>query len=115
MFLPGRNSAGQRRSQRSRIHLSPASSEKFTQVSHLKREKLLQVVYDNGKLTDETPSLAKIHEYLKTRAALLPSEHKRFIKAHIYKVGISKNLYNLRCELMKKVDSKLCQTEIKPN
>lgn len=93
----------------------PHHPEKFTQVSHLKREKLLQVVYENGKLTDEQPSLAEIHEYLMARAALLPSEHKRFIKAHIYKVGISKNLYNLRCELMKKVDSKLCQTEIKPN
>jgi nicotinate phosphoribosyltransferase len=93
----------------------PHHPEKYTRVSHLKKEKLLHLVYEDGQPTEKQPSLTEIHNYLMSRSALLPSEHKRFIKAHIYKVGISKNLYNLRCELMKKVNSKLCQTEIKPN
>ena len=45
------------------------------------------------------PSLKDITAYAKERLMLLPPEYKRFENPHIYKVGISENLLQLRNEL----------------
>lgn len=80
----------------------PTQPDKKTQVCKLKREQLLQPVYENGEFCHPMPSPAACHEYLTLRAAQLPEEHKRFIMPHIFKVGISEKLLNLRNELVAK-------------
>jgi nicotinate phosphoribosyltransferase len=80
----------------------PTQPDKKTQVCKLKREQLLQPVYENGEFCHPMPSPAECHEYLTMRAAQLPEEHKRFIMPHIFKVGISEKLLNLRNDLVKR-------------
>lgn len=50
-------------------------------------------------------------EYAKKRLKQLPKEHKRFVNPHIYKVGISKKLLDLRDSLIK--DYKKNNNELK--
>lgn len=80
----------------------PTQPDKKTRVCKLHKEQLLQPVYQDGALLHAMPSPAECHEYLVHRAQQLPEEHKRFIMPHIYKVGISSGLLNLRNELILK-------------
>jgi len=82
---------------------NPIHPNKFTMVSGLTREDLHTKVYENQTITGPLPSPQMCHEYLLSRAALLPAEHKRFIMPHIYKVGSSKNLLDLREQMLKKI------------
>lgn len=77
--------------------------DKWTSVTGLKRELLHQKVYEDNTITHSLPDPMQSQEYLFSRAALLPAEHKRFIMPHIYKVGISKELLILRDQLKKKI------------
>jgi nicotinate phosphoribosyltransferase len=79
----------------------PNFPEKSTRVTGLAFESLLVPVMRNGEglLQEKTP--VAIHQYLKTRIAMLPVEHQRFIRPHIYKTGISVRLLELRNKLMK--------------
>jgi nicotinate phosphoribosyltransferase len=81
----------------------PIYPERTTNIAHLQKEPLLNKVIKNGELVAEENSLAEIHQYLLTRSALLPEEHKRFISPHIYKVGISEKLMKTRNALAKRL------------
>ena len=78
----------------------PTQSDKKTQVCQLRREQLLHPVYENESLLQPLPSPVECHQYLTARASQLPEEHKRFIMPHIFKVGISEKLLNLRNDLV---------------
>ena len=80
----------------------PFYPEKLTPVSHLRCENLLSEVVADGQVLPVSRDLVNIHHYLLTRATSLPAEHKRFFSPHIYKVGISQKLMNLRNELSEK-------------
>ena len=82
----------------------PVHPEKFTGLYKLKYEKLLNKVFDNGNVIHQQKSLSDIHNYLINRANKLPDEHKRFISPHIYKVGISKKLMEIRNKLKNKLE-----------
>jgi nicotinate phosphoribosyltransferase len=77
--------------------------ERKTIISELKKEPLIHTVIKNGEIISDTHSLEEIHQYLLTRASLLPDEHKRFISPHIYKVGISEKLMETRNTLAKQL------------
>ncbi|MEK7720236.1 MAG: nicotinate phosphoribosyltransferase [Bacteroidota bacterium] len=81
---------------------NPVQPDKKTAIAHLKREQLLQLVYENGSPVHPMPTPSECHQYLTKRAELLPEEHKRFVMPHIFKVGISANLLELRNDLMQK-------------
>ncbi len=81
----------------------PVHPEKKTKISHLQKEPLLQTVVKNGEVVSEQKNTGEIHKYLMNRAALLPEEHKRFISPHIYKVGISEKLMEIRNKLAKQL------------
>ncbi len=85
---------------------NPILPDKCTTVSGLIRENLHTKVYENQTITSPLPSPQQSHDYLMSRAALLPAEHKRFIMPHIYKVGSSKALLDLREQLRKKIGGK---------
>ncbi len=82
-----------------------AYPDKWTRVAGLKKECLSTKVFDQVLTNSFMPSAIECNEYLMSRVALLPSEHKRFIMPHIYKVGVSKNLLNLRDNLKNKISN----------
>ncbi|TKG96064.1 nicotinate phosphoribosyltransferase [Puteibacter caeruleilacunae] len=85
----------------------PHESGKFTKVSDLHGENLHSKVFENGTILASSKTLTEIHQYLQSRAALLPEEVKRFTNPHIYKVGISEELLNLRNSIRNELRSKL--------
>lgn len=56
----------------------------------------LHKVMENGQRLFENQSLAILADHCSTQIAQLPAEYKRFQNSHIYKVGISKPLKELR-------------------
>lgn len=77
----------------------PADPDKWLSLSGLKQEKLLHRVMSEGKIVETLPSLEQISEYCQSRLARLAPEHKRFQNPHLYKVGISTRLRDLRNEM----------------
>jgi len=84
----------------------PVEFNKCANVKGLKKEELLSKVYEDGKQKKKKESVYEISQYVKQRLELLPDEHKRFENPHIYKVGISKKLLNLKTELIKNLKNK---------
>lgn len=85
----------------------PTQPDKKTYVKDLVREPLLQVVFEKSKATILLPTPMESHQYLAERILKLPDEHKRFIMPHLYKVGISESLLNLRNELIGKYNRRI--------
>ena len=85
---------------------NPVHRDKCTSVAGLTRENLHHKVYTNNSIIHPLPSPQQAHEYLLERSALLPAEHKRFIMPHIYKVGSSAELLNLREQLRKEIGNR---------
>lgn len=83
--------------------VDPVHPEKHTMVRNLRYEHLLKpAVLQGNVLTGDKP-LSEIREYLQSRTSLLPGEYRRFTNPHVYRVGISPNLLNLRNNLIKTV------------
>ncbi|MBN1822596.1 MAG: hypothetical protein JW833_17870, partial [Prolixibacteraceae bacterium] len=78
----------------------PVYPEKSTQISRLTSEELLKVVYSDQTIQINKKNPSEIFEDVKSRAEKLPEEHKRFVSPHIYKVGISKELLELKNKLL---------------
>lgn len=81
------------------IMYHPFEAGKSLQIENYKQEPLLQKVMENGKRTAPVASLHDITGYARHRLELLPEEYKRFENPHMYKVGISKKLLDLRDQL----------------
>jgi len=82
--------------------IHPFHTHKSVEVGGLKKENLMTKVMDKGDIKIKNYSVKEISEYVKERLELLPDEHKRFENPHIYKVGISEKLFELRNNLMQK-------------
>jgi nicotinate phosphoribosyltransferase len=78
----------------------PHQPGKQLALAGLKKEELLQQVLTSGKVMVEKQSPYEISNYRQERFALLPDEHKRFEYPHLYKVGISKMLAELKEKLV---------------
>ena len=83
----------------------PQQHEKNTPVKNYSYEENVKKVMENGKTIIKKPSLETISEFAQQRLKLLPDEYKRFENPHIYKVGIGKDLMNLRNQLKVKYES----------
>jgi nicotinate phosphoribosyltransferase len=68
-------------------------------ISDYKKQPLLHKVMAEGKRLSPTISLTSIAQYAQSQLALLPAEFKRFENPHLYKVGISRALMELREQL----------------
>jgi nicotinate phosphoribosyltransferase len=77
----------------------PYEPDKAMKIEGLTTEPLLKPVMISGKIVGDLPSLKRISAHTGERLALLPPEYKRFQFPHIYKVGISTRLRDLRDEL----------------
>ncbi|RJQ51302.1 MAG: nicotinate phosphoribosyltransferase [Desulfobacteraceae bacterium] len=62
---------------------------------------LLNLVMEGGKIVYNPPSLSRTAQYCRERLEMLPVEYKRFENPHIYKVGISNRLKDLRDRLIR--------------
>jgi len=63
---------------------------------------LLSKVMENGKSLLEKYAPKDVANFVQKRLQQLPEEHKRFNNPHLYKVGISEPLHQLRSDLRKK-------------
>ncbi len=80
----------------------PFEAHKSLHIRHLKKEPLLQKVMANGKILHATTSLAEIASWSAGRLSLLPDEFKRFDYPHVYKIGVSEKLKDLKTSLIDK-------------
>lgn len=83
----------------STVIFHPLHTEKYTRIAGMKHEYLMKPVYTDGKNLTEDKTPAEISAFLKQRLAALPVEHTRFISPHLYKVGISEGLLDLKNRL----------------
>jgi nicotinate phosphoribosyltransferase len=85
----------------------PHHADKQSSVANHKSGLLLQKVMDNGKRIDSLPSPLESASYVVESTSKLYPEHKRFEYPHIYKVGISKQVLELRNSLVKAIKSNI--------
>jgi nicotinate phosphoribosyltransferase len=78
----------------------PHHPDKSTDVSGYKKSPLLKIVIENGNILIDNKSAYDSAAILKSQLQLLPDEHKRFINPHVYKVGVSKKMLDLRSSLI---------------
>lgn len=72
-------------------------------VGHLKQIPLLSTVMSGGKIVGELHSIYQARDYSQQRLARLAPEYLRFKNPHIYKVGLSQKLHELRQNTLKKL------------
>lgn len=77
----------------------PAEPDKSLSLKGFRKEPLLEVVMDKGTILQPQRPLEEIAAFSMRRLKQLPQEHKRFEYPHIYKVGLSPGLRDLRNEL----------------
>lgn len=81
----------------------PHHSDKHSSVAGRKSEVVLKKVMENGKKLHDLPSPQEAALYVKESTSRLYPEHKRFEFPHIYKVGISRELMDLRSSLVSQI------------
>lgn len=79
--------------------IHPQHPSKHFDTQNLHAEALLQPVMDHGEIKNNTATTEEIAAYTQERLQKLTFDHKRFENPHIYKVGISKKLKELRDKL----------------
>jgi len=70
------------------------------------KEELLEKVMEKGEIKIGNKMVKEISDYVKHRLSLLPEEHKRFENPHLYKIGISKKLFDLRTKLIEEFNKR---------
>lgn len=84
-----------------KIH-HPTFPAKKTNLKSRDSYPLLQRVIDNGAVVEAVNEISDISDYRKLSLSKLSGEHKRFDNPHIYKVGVTPRLLNLRDQLLEK-------------
>jgi nicotinate phosphoribosyltransferase len=69
-------------------------------ISDCRRESLLRPVVKDGSVETDISTAKEASDYRRRRLEQLPEGHKRFENPHIYKVGLSHQLHQLRQELI---------------
>jgi nicotinate phosphoribosyltransferase len=82
--------------------IHPFDVEKSKDLDIKMAEPLLKKIMTDGKPLLQSPAPKDVAAYVQKRMQQLPDEHKRFNNPHIYKVGISGPLHQLRSDLRKK-------------
>ncbi len=79
--------------------LHPHFPDRQSRLEGKRSEPLLQPVMKEGERLHEEESIERKNQRCQERLNLLPLEHRRFQSPHIYKVGISEELYRSRTRL----------------
>lgn len=88
---------------RIRVVRHPSVEFKRTRVDreHFVPEPVFHPIVENGKPVMIFPGLADVRAFARERFNRLPDGHKRFVHPHMYRIGLSNALYNLRRRLIK--------------
>jgi nicotinate phosphoribosyltransferase len=81
--------------------IHPFDNEKTKSLNNLNGTVITKLLFENGNTKFNQDSPVVLKEKVKENLAKLPIEYKRFEFPHIYKVGISEKLLQLRDELKK--------------
>ncbi|WP_423127794.1 nicotinate phosphoribosyltransferase [Gaoshiqia sp. Z1-71] len=84
----------------------PAEPGKQKNISHCAKERLMQPVMKDGRSIVNQQKPQDIARYTLSRLKQLPEEHKRFLNPHVYKVGLSSELLELRNQLARRHSNK---------
>ena len=82
--------------------IHPFDVEKSKDLDINMAQPLLEKIMKDGKSLLKKQEPKDVAAYVQKRMQQLPDEHKRFNNPHIYKVGISESLQELRSDLRKK-------------
>ncbi len=78
----------------------PSETEKSLDLSGFRKENIFHLVMESGRPLERKAKPEDISDYARKRLSQLPPEHKRFENPHIYRVGLSQRLLDLRTELV---------------
>ena len=81
----------------------PHKPDMFKRMDTMEKEELMHKVMDHGDVMIDKEPTYDIAGYVQRRMAMLSDEHKRFEFPHIYKVGISKQLMELRSKMIREI------------
>jgi nicotinate phosphoribosyltransferase len=84
----------------------PHQPGKSLSVGPFRKDGILRKVMEKGRIIMDRKKPSEIAEYVNARLRQLPEEHKRFENPHIYKVGISKRLMDLRSDIIDEIREK---------
>lgn len=84
----------------------PHQADKSMMLGACKKEVLLRKVMEKGRIIMDRKKPLEIAGYVRARLGQLSDEHKRFENPHIYKVGISKKLMDLRSGIIAEIREK---------
>jgi len=84
----------------------PHQPGKSISIGSCRKEGLFRKVMERGRVIMERKKPAEIAEYVRARLRQLPDEHMRFENPHVYKVGISKKLLDLRSGMVDEIRGK---------
>ena len=62
---------------------------------------MLKQIFNKGKLIYDLPDIEEVKKYCESEVESLWEEFKRFDNPHIYKVDLSKDLWELKNDLLK--------------
>ncbi len=74
----------------------PYDPYKDVAVARFDQQPLLQTIMKDGDVVADLHGIDEASEYARARLTQLPREHQRFENPHIYKVGLSRELHELR-------------------
>ena len=77
----------------------PFEPGKSSNISGCQKEQLMHKVMDKGRKISVAKTPGEVAAFVQSRLKFLPVEHKRFMHPHVYKVGISTQLLDLRQKL----------------
>ena len=89
-----------------KIMYHPHQPGKSINIGSFRKEGILRKVMEKGRIIMDRKKPAEIAEYVNARLRQLPEEHRRFEDPHIYKVGISKKLMDLRSGIVEEIRGK---------
>lgn len=82
--------------------IHPFEKEKSLDLTGFEHLDLFRPLMAAGKPVNKPTPIVELREKVSENLARLPDEHKRFDYPHIYKVGITRELSELRTEIIKK-------------
>jgi nicotinate phosphoribosyltransferase len=83
----------------------PFYPEKHTYIKGYHKESIMNIVMETGTIVNQNVHVNEIKNVAKSQLNKLPMEFKRFLNPHIYKVGISEKLLQLKNKIMKEIRS----------
>lgn len=82
----------------------PSEQKKSLEISEFKKQPLLEKIVENGKRLSKPRSTDEIADFSQQQLKKLPEEFKRFDNPHVYKIGLSEKLKDLRDTLVQSLN-----------